>query len=321
MSHEIHEKDNLIYVGTRPWHGLGTPFTTPPTINEAINAAKLDWEVGLKPLFTKEGEEAPAFATFRKDDNAILGVVGLKYQPLQNTDTFKFFEPFLEAKEASIETCGSLKNGRKVWVLAKLNRRPIEIVKGDEIEKFILLSNSHDGTLAVRCGFTPIRVVCNNTLSMAMNNAGSNLIRIKHSKSAVDNLESLRETMNLANQQFETTANNYYKLLAKKSISAKDLETYIKTVLDIQKDSETGKFSTRATNIVDNLIKLFENGIGNNLPGIKGTYWAAYNSITDYLSHHRGNNLDNRYDSLWFGDSAQINKRALTVANLMAVAA
>ena len=121
-------------------------------------------------------------AVRRKTDGKVLGVVGPKYHVLQNRDAFRWFEPFLAAKEAALNTAGSLAEGSRIWVLAKLNRAPLVIAQGDEIEKFILLSHSHDGRLAVRVGFTPIRVVCANTLALAHKKDASNLIRLKHTK-------------------------------------------------------------------------------------------------------------------------------------------
>jgi phage/plasmid-like protein (TIGR03299 family) len=172
-----HAVEQMMFVGATPWHGLGNQLDEAPTISEAITAAGLDWEVGLKDLFTGEGTPVPARATYRKTDNSILGVVGPRYTPLQNSDAFDWFQPFLDANECQLHTAGSLHSGQKVWVLAQLNRDNSEIVKGDEVSKFILLSNSHDGTTAIRVGYTPIRVVCANTMAMAHSKgSGSQLI-------------------------------------------------------------------------------------------------------------------------------------------------
>ena len=152
MAHAIENvngKDCMFYVGETPWHGLGQKLDENPSISEAMVAASLDWEVGLKDLFTSEGTPVPARATYRKTDGSILGVVGPRYTPLQNSDAFDWFQPFLDANECSLHTAGSLHEGQKVWVLAKLNRDNCEIVPGDTVQKFILLSNSHDGTVGV----------------------------------------------------------------------------------------------------------------------------------------------------------------------------
>ena len=168
--------ENMFYTGAEPWHGLGEKLEQAPTISEAITASGLDWEVGLKDLFTRDGEEVPARAPERKSDHRILGDVGPRYVPLQNHEAFDWFQPFIDNGEASLHTGGSLSHGQKVWVLAQLNRDPSEIVPGDEVQKFILLSNSHDGKTAIRVGYTPIRVVCVNTLAFAHQHKESQLL-------------------------------------------------------------------------------------------------------------------------------------------------
>ena len=319
-----HEVENMMYVGNRPWHDLGRAFTEPPTIEEAILAAGLSWNVITKPLQTIETQETvPALATVRESDGRILGVVGPGYHPLQNSQAFDFFRPFLDAKEASIETAGSLRHGQRVFILAKINRDPLVIKGNDTVEKYVLLSNSHDGTLAVRVGFTPIRVVCNNTLQMAHGDKASKLIRVRHTKGVVTSLDKVREIMNLANSEFEATAAQY-RILADKQISSKDLEKYVKLVFSTKKQrEEAGSMEqlTVGTKILENVIPLFQKGRGNDLQEIRGSYWAAYNAINEYLQYERGETNEGRIDSLWFGQSASLNKRALDIGLDLAQAA
>ena len=186
------------------------------------------------------------------------GVVGPNTHPLQNTNAFEFFDGFIQAKEALLETAGSLDEGRKVWVMAKIQRPNSEIVKGDEVAKFVLLSNSHDGTTAVRVGFTPIRVVCANTLAMAHSDKASKLIRVRHSKQVKQNLDAIRETMNVADEEFEATAEQF-RFLASRQINAKDLEKYIKVAL---KMDEGEKLSTRSSNILTEIVRKHEDRTG-----------------------------------------------------------
>jgi phage/plasmid-like protein (TIGR03299 family) len=315
-----HEVEQMLYVGQTPWHGLGTRFIEAPTLEQAIVAAGLDWTVSTEPVFSQAGETLPALATRRSSDGRILGVVGPNYTPLQNLDAFKFFHPFLEMNEAQIETAGSLRMGQKVFVLAKLKLDPMEIVKGDAVEKYVLLSNSHDGTLAVRIGFTGVRVVCANTMAMAHNSNASKLIRVRHSKNVVSNLENIRETMNLANAEFEATAAQY-RALASKEINQADLEKYVKLVFNTNKklaEAEGDVANLNNKRLMNAITPLFEKGRGNDLPGVRGTLWAAYNSIVEYAQYYRGEDAQVRLDSLWFGQGAAINKRALDVATMMA---
>lgn len=312
-----HEVEQMMYVGDVPWHKLGTRFEEPPSLEDAIVAAGLNWKVTTEPVFTGAGEELAALATRREDNNQILGVVGPKYTPLQNIEAFDFFRPFIDAGDASIETAGSLREGKRVFVLAKLKLDPMEIVKNDAVEKYVLLSNSHDGTLAIRVGFTPVRVVCANTMALAINSKASKLLRVRHTKNVVANLEQIQEVMNLANQEFEATADQF-KLLASRDINSQDLEKYVKLVFNpTKKIVETGLENVKNQRILNSVIPLFENGRGNDLPGVKGTYWAAYNAISEYLQYERGEEK-NRLDNMWFGVGAELNKKALDVAVQMA---
>lgn len=312
-----HEVEQMMYVGDVPWHKLGTRFEEPPSLEDAIVAAGLNWKVTTEPVFTGAGEELAALATRRGDNNQILGVVGPKYTPLQNIEAFDFFRPFIDAGDASIETAGSLREGKRVFVLAKLKLDPMEIVKNDAVEKYVLLSNSHDGTLAIRVGFTPVRVVCANTMALAINSKASKLLRVRHTKNVVANLEQIQEVMNLANQEFEATADQF-KLLASRDINSQDLEKYVKLVFNpTKKIVETGLENVKNQRILNSVIPLFESGRGNDLPGVKGTYWAAYNAISEYLQYERGEEK-NRLDNMWFGVGAELNKKALDVAVRMA---
>jgi len=314
MAHEI---ETMAYFGQRPWHGLGTTLEEADLYDwpSASKKAGLDWEVELVPLITNDTQvKVDHRAVRRASDSKVLGVVGPRYAPLQNRDAFAWFDPFLKAKEAVLHTAGSLKSGSRIWVLAKLNRTPLVVAAGDEVEKFILLSHGHDGSLAVRVGFTPIRVVCQNTLSMAHGSDASKLIRVKHTKDVLVNLANIREVMDLANQEFEATAQQY-QLLARKSINQADLHKYVRRVLKIEDEPNP---STRIQNIAEEIARLTEEGRGNDLPSVRGSLWAAYNGVSEWLTYNRGHSEDSRINSLWFGDSANINRHALEVALDMA---
>jgi phage/plasmid-like protein (TIGR03299 family) len=193
-------------------------------------------------------------------------------------------------------------------------------IKGNDIvEKYVLVSNSHDGTLAVRVGFTSVRVICANTLAAAHNSEASKLIRVKHTKNVVQNLENIREIMDVANSEFEATAEQY-RLLANTQINQKDLEKYVKLVFNSQSrilEAEGNLDSINNKKIIEEIQPLFEKGRGNDLPEIKGTMWAAYNAISEHLQYNRGNDDQVRLDNLWFGQGAQLNKKALDVALVM----
>ena len=303
--------ENMMFVGETPWHGLGNKVDDGINVNDAIVAAGLDWEVGLKDLQTVDGTPVSHRATYRKSDGSILGVVGPRYTPLQNKDAFDWFQPFLDANECSIHTAGSLHYGQKVWVLAQLNRDNSEIVSGDEVCKFILLSNSHDGTTAIRVGYTPIRVVCVNTLAFAHNHTNSKLIRIRHTRSSQKNLESVRDIMDNINAEFEATAEQY-RFLAGKNFNQADINKYVKVVLGIDKTPDED-IKTRTRNIMDEIMSRIE-GPKQSATNVRGTWWAAYNGFNEYLNYAKGRTTDNRLDSLWFGVNANDNVKALNTA-------
>jgi phage/plasmid-like protein (TIGR03299 family) len=329
--------ESMAFVGATPWHGLGNEV-----LDEAaqydhklfIEKAGLNWEAEKRQLARKVDDtwvDANAWEVVRKSDGHVLAdMVGERYTILQNVEAFGWFQGWLDAKEAALHTGGALFGGSRIWALAKLNRDPMEIAAGDIVEKYVLLSHSHDGSLAIRVGFTPIRVVCWNTLSMAHKADASKLIRLKHSKNVHTNLENLRDVMNLVNQEFEATAEQY-RALQRKSINQNDLRKYVKAVFKIDAEDSviwpTGErskelkevVSERQKGILDKVIELCEAGKGNNLPSVRGTYWSAYNGVTEYLSYVNGRNEDNRMNSLWFGQNANMNKEALAIAVAMAV--
>src|SRR5262249_29933413 len=197
---------------------------------------------------------------------------------------------------------------------ARLNRTPLVVAPGDEVEKFILLSHGHDGSLAVRVGFTPVRVVCQNTLSMAHGFDASTLIRVKHTKDVQANLANIREVMDLANAEFEATAEQY-RLLARKSINQADLRRYVKKVFKVEEGREG---STRLKNIMEEIVGLAEVGRGKDVRCVSGPLGGGYRGVSGWGGYRGGNSRGNRLNSLWFGDGASLNRRALETALEMA---
>lgn len=335
MAHEI---ENMFSVKETPWHRLGKVLREAPNSENAIKLAGLDWEVGLKQLMTEDEELVDHKAAYRKTDGRILGVVGNRWTPFQNTDAFKWFDPFVESGEASYETAGSLRGGARVWVLAKLNREDSVVVRksDDRVRKYILLSNGHDGVLAARVGFTPVRVVCANTMAMAHGNKASKLIRVRHSKNIKENMEAIREVMNLANQEFEATAEQF-RALSARQINESDLRKYVHMVFVQKQPPKDGEFKSRwealeidgvtdtkkdggedGRSVFPRVQELFENGRGAELEGVKGTWWGAYNAVNEYLNWERGKDEDKRLDNLWYGQGASMNQKALQYAYVMA---
>ena len=307
-----HKVEKMVFAGATPWHGLGTEINQETGFWDAFELAGLDWEVDTKPLFTGDGEKVSHRAAYRVSDGRILGIVGKRWTPLQNRDAFEIFEPLVDAGEMVIHTAGSLRNCERIWALCQLNQDNSEIVAGDEVAKFVLLSNGHDGKLAVHFGFTPIRVVCANTEALARGSKASKLVRVRHSRFVKQNVQDLRNVMNFANQEFEATAEQY-RYLASKGINSEDLDKYIKIVLGIGEKS-ADEMTTRSKNIVSSIEDLFESGRGSDIAGVRGTYWGAYNAVTEYLNYSKGRTANNRMDSVWFGQNGTMNQKALDTA-------
>jgi phage/plasmid-like protein (TIGR03299 family) len=312
-----HEVENMFSVKETPWHGLGHIVTEAPTVEQVLTMAGLDWSVSMRPLYLGDGTEVGQKAIMRDSDNSVLGYAGKRYKPLQNSEALDFFRVFHDSGECSFETAGSLRSGQKVWIMAALNSPEMEIVKGDTVRKYLMLSNGHDGITGIRVGFTPVRVVCANTLAMAHNNNDSKLIRIFHSKKVVENLELLKNTINAANASFEATAEQY-RHLAKRQVNKGDLEKYVTKVFYNGKAAESDREKIARESLNKEIQKLFEAGHGNQLTGVEGTYWALYNGVTQYLSYESGRTQDSRMDSLWFGDNRTTNSDALKEALVMA---
>ena len=158
--------ETMFYTRTAPWHGLGTKVLEAPTSKDALVLAGLNWKVLQKSLCTEDGNPVPGFkANIRETDNQVLGVVTDRYKVVQNEDAFAFTDALL-GEGVTYETAGSLQGGRRTWILAKLPHR--YIISGDEITPYLVFMNSHDGTGAIKAAMTPIRVVCQNTLNLAL---------------------------------------------------------------------------------------------------------------------------------------------------------
>lgn len=289
--------ESMMSIRETPWHRIGRVVQS-ATFDEAFALSGLDWTVRLDGLQTASGLAVGGHkAVVRNGDNKPLGVVGEKWRPLQNREAFDWFKPFVDTGACSIETAGALHGGRVVWVLARCKGVEEEVRPGDTVRPYVLLSNSHDGSLAVRVGFTPIRVVCWNTLSGAHRDEASKLLRVKHTKHLIPTLGEIRETMNVAIGEFQATTEQYRKL-AQRKISRADLEKYVKLLLPVERNAAEA-------------IEYAEKGRGN---AGELSAWTAYNGVTEYLAWAAGKTPDTRYTSLWYGDAARLNSQALDAA-------
>jgi len=321
MAHHIHSFDNVLTVGERPWHGLGVNLATPPASGlEALEMSGLNWEATLKPIFLEDGRQVilnddgalnkgAHHAVVRSDTGTILGVVGPKYVPYQNCQMAALFDPLVQDGTITIETCGSLYNGRKVWMLGKLKGPDLAIDSNDSVARYISLAHGHDGGMAVRFGWTPIRIVCWNTLSASITDERSRLVRALHTKKLSSNLDTLRESMKHADEVFEMTAEQF-RLLASRGISRNDLREYARVIVDAPKQGSGKEPSQQQITKMGKIIAATIEGRGNS----GRSWWHAYNGVTEYLTWEAGRNVDTRMNSLWFGEGAITSKEALDLA-------
>lgn len=312
MAHEI---ETAFFVGTPAWHRLGTVVQDAPTTEDAVRLACLNWlvEERLIAHFTPElvaKEITTHKAIVRATDNRCLGVVGKDYRPLQNERAFRFFDPILAEGHAQLEAAGSLRNGQRVWVLAKLRNASADVVPGDRVDGYLLLSNSHDGSQAVRVQFTAIRVVCMNTLSAAHRRGDEALeqcLRIRHTQGLEASLDAVGRLLDFTGRTFAVSV-EAYQALARKRLPVDGLREYVREVFRIPGEELPG------SRILKGIQRSYDLGKGAQLPGVHGTYWGAYNSVTEWVGYARGRDEDRRLDSLWFGEGRNIRDRALKVA-------
>lgn len=307
-----HEFESGLFVSQPAWHGLGTLLETAPSVADAIQLAGLDWQVKEAPVFLESGKRVTTHrAMIRTSDGSCLGIVGNGFTPLQNSDAFKWFQPMIDTGDATIEAAGSLREGRRIWILAALKGATVDVARNDAVKAHVLLAHGHDGSLAIRAGFTRTRVVCANTLRVAMRNDAKQLLKLSHTKNATVALEAARESFDLQRAELKADADKY-RFLAKRKCDDKNLVRYVREVLSPGSADDAEK----TVQNVDKIVENFESGRGAELS--RGTMWGAFNAITEYATHQRGRSADTRQASNWFGGGAKLTDRALDVAMVFA---
>ena len=294
-----------------PWHNLGIELNHPKTAREAIKMAGLDYTVMKKPLGLKTGLKQDAYATVRTDTKDVLGFVNKSYEPIQNIDAFIFFDDWVAENEAIYETAGVLGKGECVWILAKLPGY-INVHGNDIVNKYLLLTNSHDGNSHVRVKLTPIRVVCNNTLTAALQGAGE--VQISHTPNSAQDLEQAGAMLGLSNYLYEQLEVMFNSMAARK-ITDGQLRDYVQALVP---DNEETENTARTENIRNSVLQLHESGRGAHLA--RGTWWGAFNSVAEYTDHMMLDEDSNtRLNSIWFGRGEQLKLKAFRLAEKMLI--
>lgn len=304
-----HELETSFYVGATPWHGLGTYVGDEPvTSKEAIVASGLDWQVGMQPLFVDNPFDQSRISVsehrcvMRMTDCSILGVAGKDYVPVQNWEAFEFMDSLVETGELRYHTAGSLRNGKRVWMLAKFGSSVI--LPSDAVDKYLFLWNTHDSSGAIRALFTNVRVVCANTARMALNAAHGEGVYLKHTSGIKNRLEQARNVLGLAHKQ-SVQFDEFAQSLTKLRMTTPMWNEYCEVLVPKRDDGmEVSKrTSSMRANVIDTLTNLYEHGRGQEIPGVAGTGWAAYNATTEYVNYHRQTRGKDRAQELRFEGS------------------
>jgi len=320
-------KHSFFSVKEKAWHGLGQIVQDYPTSSEAIKFAGLDYKVEKRKLFTYDNEnntgnpdteiiipeiEVPNFyATMRTDTEEVLGVVGKDYEVVQNADAFSFFDAIVGGDGILYETAGALGKGERIFITAKLPGY-IKVGSDDVIEKYLFLSTSHDGFGSITAAFTPIRIVCNNTLNAALRNC-SNSIKIRHTQNAKEHLEEAHKVMGISNRlsnELESIFNKWSKV----RITDEKLKQLIqlamvpnKEVLTNIKSGNLDELSTAFKNVCDNIYEYTQSAPSQQTETTNGTVFGAYNAITGYFQNVRiYKNDEAKLKSLLFGGTGQL---------------
>lgn len=292
-----------------PWQDFGHEIKGAPTIREGLAEVGLDWRVELHRLETTTGLHCPDHnAVVRSDNSRVLGVVGQKYEPLQNQDAWDWFEPILETGTCVMEAAGSFKGGADVWVMAKVRDALREVIPGDTVEPYVLLSNNHVGKRGVTMGFFGSRIACSNQFPAIIRAA---MAKARHTRNM---LERMRKPAEEIAAQLESWAAQVaqFRTLAQAPINSTQLDSYVARVFRVTVPGADS--DARMPQVIERVQELHETGRGTEIPGVRGTWWGAYNAVTEYLTHERGRTSESRLASNWFGQSAKDSARALTLA-------
>jgi len=319
MAHMIdmtNGRENMAYVGRKPWHGLGQELTPGADLEIWAREAGLDWTAETSPAWflpagADEHAEIPNTTVIHRSDNsAVLGVMSSRYQILQPRDALGFFDEFLKAGDLEMETAGSLDGGRRIWALARVGEDLV--IKGqDQVQGFLLVATSFDGSMATTAKFTTVRVVCQNTLHMADWHDHQPTVRIPHS-TAFD-AEVVKAELGLKKRAWEDFG-DVVVALADRKVDKFEARRWLIDVfgdpsLPIEKQSEAD------AKVMQKVWNAVEGGQGQNLRSTAGTAWGLVNGVTYFEDHQRRfRNDNNRLASGWFGESADRKQRALSAA-------
>lgn len=288
--------ESLFSVREVPWHGLGTILDNPVTSEDAIVAAGLDWNV-IKKEVSVDGVKAHGYvANVRDKDNTILGIVTNRYSIIQNREAFEFTDSLVE-EGMTYETAGSLRNGKQIWLLGKL---PKDQILGEDLEPYVCFTNTHDGSGAVRVCMTPIRVVCNNTLNLALHTAKRSW-STRHTGDIQSKVREAQATLGLAND-YISALKQEAENLANKKVSDETIEAILDMIYPVKDDA-----SDLTKGRIEGLKQEFFRCLGmDDIKQYRGTAYGAMMAATDFADHSRPlrvtkNSDENRWSAIIVG--------------------
>ena len=303
-----HMVETMAYAGQVPWHGLGVPVSNDLTPAQMMDKAGLDWKVREVESFIEfDGKRMPTGlkSLVRETDGRILTNVGENWNPVQNETAFEFFSEFVMAGDMEMHTAGSLKDGQMVWALAKV-KSDFELFGGDRVESYLLFSNPHQYGKSIDVRFTPIRVICINTLTLSLDQKAEKSVRIGHRVEF--DPSSVKEALGIAAKKLNTYK-DMAEFLGKKRFTTDSYIEYLNTVFPRTADKKVQGKSLSIDTLSRN-AKLAHDSLESQ-PGAEfaeGSWWQAFNSVTFITDHVQGRNSDNRLYSSWFGGN-QVRKR------------
>jgi phage/plasmid-like protein (TIGR03299 family) len=319
MAHQITIRENnfaeMAYVGDVAWHGLGQRLEENATIEQWQVAAGMDWKINQSPVqFTTDdmmhiGLMDDKRVLYRSDTKAALGIVSNRYQVVQPHDVLEFFRDLVAGNDFKLHTAGTLFGGARMWALASIGESA-NIVGRDEVGGYLLLSTSADGTLATEARFTTVRVVCNNTLSMALKAKDNNIVRLSH-KTKFDG-QGMKDKLGIATGQFAQFI-GAAKALSNVTMQDNKAKEFLQSLLFKPEIIEIEDQSTQVKNKISDILSLYQGrGMGSDMPGVRGTAWGLVNAVTEWEDHHnKARTADAKLDSAFFGKGDEIKSAAM----------
>lgn len=318
------EVETMMYAGAVPWHGFGTYVGEDNVYSEdVLRLAGLDWEVEKRPLLVQPTEGLITQniethrAVVRTSDQSVLGVVGKGYTPLQNAKAVSLLDDLVGQGHVKYHTAGALRDGKRIWLLAKVGS--YRVIGDDQVDEYLLLWNSHDGSSALRVLWTKIRVVCANTASAALSEGRGTGLTLRHTSNMESRLSQAHEVLGISQEVF-AESRDFDKHLARFQMNSIRWGDFVDELFPIADDAE-GRTVTYAKNRKDELTQLFESGTGQNLAGVSGTGWAAYNALTEYTNYFRTTRggQESRFESAVNGSGSKFVQRGTAILARMAM--